>query len=160
MKWIFGSFVAAGCFCKGLESYLHYRLTCCCCDQLVYLCQFSSPTNSLHVIIECICVVCFPAWKRQRRTCMRSVPPRILDFNAPLMKKHLRNSRVGSYLLINESFKSYLLNVYGCNGRKPSRYWQLSLKTFTGLPGVLWVLPDSYIDVKNKDYGGNPSHPD
>lgn len=25
---------------------------------------------------------------------------------------------------------------------------------FAGLPGVLWVLPDSYIDVKNKDYGG------
>ncbi|XVF77691.1 hypothetical protein PTKIN_Ptkin14bG0067200 [Pterospermum kingtungense] len=25
---------------------------------------------------------------------------------------------------------------------------------FKGLPGVLWVLPDSYIDVKNKDYGG------
>lgn len=25
---------------------------------------------------------------------------------------------------------------------------------FEGLPGVLWVLPDSYIDVKNKDYGG------
>lgn len=24
-----------------------------------------------------------------------------------------------------------------------------------GLPGVLWVLPDSYIDVKNKDYGGS-----
>ncbi|KAJ6819717.1 multiple organellar RNA editing factor 9, chloroplastic [Iris pallida] len=23
------------------------------------------------------------------------------------------------------------------------------------LPGVLWVLPDSYIDVKNKDYGGD-----
>jgi len=26
-----------------------------------------------------------------------------------------------------------------------------------GLPGVLWVLPDSYIDVKNKDYGGQCS---
>ena len=26
-----------------------------------------------------------------------------------------------------------------------------------GLPGVLWVLPDSYIDVKNKDYGGQLS---
>lgn len=26
---------------------------------------------------------------------------------------------------------------------------------FVGLPGVLWVLPDSYIDVKNKDYGGD-----
>lgn len=22
------------------------------------------------------------------------------------------------------------------------------------LPGVLWVLPDSYLDVPNKDYGG------
>ncbi|XP_020595739.1 DAG protein, chloroplastic-like [Phalaenopsis equestris] len=26
---------------------------------------------------------------------------------------------------------------------------------FKGLPSVLWVLPDLYIDVKNKDYGGN-----
>ncbi|KAF7121489.1 hypothetical protein RHSIM_Rhsim13G0163700 [Rhododendron simsii] len=26
---------------------------------------------------------------------------------------------------------------------------------FKGLPGVLWVLPDSYIDVKNEDYGGD-----
>ncbi|XP_074582543.1 multiple organellar RNA editing factor 9, chloroplastic-like [Curcuma longa] len=26
---------------------------------------------------------------------------------------------------------------------------------FKGLPGVLWVLPDSYLDVKNKDYGGD-----
>ncbi|GAV87768.1 LOW QUALITY PROTEIN: hypothetical protein CFOL_v3_31194, partial [Cephalotus follicularis] len=26
---------------------------------------------------------------------------------------------------------------------------------FKGLPGVLWVLPDSYIDAKNKDYGGD-----
>jgi hypothetical protein len=24
----------------------------------------------------------------------------------------------------------------------------------TGLPGVLFVLPDSYVDVENKDYGG------
>lgn len=28
-------------------------------------------------------------------------------------------------------------------------------KKFEGLPGVLWVLPDSYLDVKNKDYGGD-----
>ncbi|KAG6406119.1 hypothetical protein SASPL_133716 [Salvia splendens] len=27
--------------------------------------------------------------------------------------------------------------------------------SFTGLPGVLWVLPDSYLDVPNKDYGGD-----
>ncbi|KAE8653840.1 Multiple organellar RNA editing factor 7 [Hibiscus syriacus] len=24
------------------------------------------------------------------------------------------------------------------------------------LSGVRWVLPDSYLDVKNKDYGGEP----
>lgn len=45
------------------------------------------------------------------------------------------------------------------------RCWTSRLLVFTcsflyldihlvGLPGVLWVLPDSYIDVKNKDYGG------
>ena len=27
---------------------------------------------------------------------------------------------------------------------------------FTGLPGVLFVLPDSYVDAENKDYGGMP----
>ncbi|KAF7120732.1 hypothetical protein RHSIM_Rhsim13G0098300 [Rhododendron simsii] len=25
---------------------------------------------------------------------------------------------------------------------------------FKGLPGILWVLPDPYLDVPNKDYGG------
>lgn len=25
---------------------------------------------------------------------------------------------------------------------------------FSGLPGVLFVLPDSYVDQENKDYGG------
>ncbi|XP_047337899.1 multiple organellar RNA editing factor 3, mitochondrial [Impatiens glandulifera] len=31
---------------------------------------------------------------------------------------------------------------------------ELSFKV-KGLPGVLWVLPDSYLDVPNKDYGGD-----
>jgi hypothetical protein len=31
---------------------------------------------------------------------------------------------------------------------------QTAIPLPVGLPGVLWVLPDSYIDVKNKDYGG------
>ncbi|KAI7749509.1 hypothetical protein M8C21_001874 [Ambrosia artemisiifolia] len=31
---------------------------------------------------------------------------------------------------------------------------ELSYK-IKGLPGVLWVLPDSYLDVPNKDYGGD-----
>lgn len=29
----------------------------------------------------------------------------------------------------------------------------------TGLPGVLFVLPDSYVDVENKDYGGKCFRP-
>lgn len=28
------------------------------------------------------------------------------------------------------------------------------LNARTGLPGVLFVLPDSYVDAENKDYGG------
>ncbi|KAL4555106.1 hypothetical protein LXL04_037717 [Taraxacum kok-saghyz] len=33
----------------------------------------------------------------------------------------------------------------------------LTHQSFTSeLPGVRWVLPDSYLDVKNKDYGGEP----
>lgn len=31
--------------------------------------------------------------------------------------------------------------------------WFLNV-SYVGLPGVLWVLPDSYLDVRNKDYGG------
>ncbi|XP_028756662.1 multiple organellar RNA editing factor 3, mitochondrial-like [Neltuma alba] len=31
---------------------------------------------------------------------------------------------------------------------------ELSTKA-KGLPGVLWVLPDSYMDIRNKDYGGD-----
>jgi len=33
----------------------------------------------------------------------------------------------------------------------------LGLLDFAELPNVRWVLPDSYLDVKNKDYGGNKS---
>lgn len=35
--------------------------------------------------------------------------------------------------------------------------WKFSCVFFLNvseLPGVRWVLPDSYLDVKNKDYGG------
>lgn len=30
----------------------------------------------------------------------------------------------------------------------------MHLSVFAGLPGVLFVLPDSYVDAENKDYGG------
>jgi hypothetical protein len=31
----------------------------------------------------------------------------------------------------------------------------LATTLFPELPKVRWVLPDSYLDVRNKDYGGN-----
>lgn len=46
----------------------------------------------------------------------------------------------------------YLMHVWICV------FWRyrflFSLISLTGLPGVLFVLPDSYVDPENKDYGG------
>ncbi|GER27211.1 plastid developmental protein DAG [Striga asiatica] len=45
--------------------------------------------------------------------------------------------------------------LYELMGAPPST-WALGGPVWrhnTSLPGVLWVLPDSYLDVKNKDYG-------
>lgn len=76
---------------------------------------------------------------------MLLVPPPTLVFNALYRKKHLKSSKVMSD---NRGHPSLLI--------MPSML--LVTVEFTsvplGLPGVLWVLPDSYIDVKNKDYGG------
>ncbi|KAI8025461.1 hypothetical protein LOK49_LG02G01791 [Camellia lanceoleosa] len=42
---------------------------------------------------------------------------------------------------------------YECDFHSRGSDWKS--KKFKGLPGVLWVLLDSYIDVKNKDYRGD-----
>lgn len=36
----------------------------------------------------------------------------------------------------------------------PSPVSNISILSETGLPGVIFVLPDSYIDPQNKEYGG------
>lgn len=92
--------------------------------------------------------LCISAWKKQRRTCMPLVPQLTLDFNALLMKKPPRNSRVMFLIEI------YLDNFLFATWRIITIHLLFLLVPFIGLPGVLWVLPDSYIDVKNKDYGG------
>jgi hypothetical protein len=46
----------------------------------------------------------------------------------------------------------YCIAIYASSFGFP--WFKLFLTPHVGLPGVLWVLPDSYIDVKNKDYGG------
>lgn len=50
------------------------------------------------------------------------------------------------FLLVLFSVQSYCIFI------RLSRF--LLCPGSTGLPGVLWVLPDSYLDVPNKDYGG------
>ncbi|CAN0855676.1 Multiple organellar RNA editing factor 3, mitochondrial [Linum grandiflorum] len=72
-----------------------------------------------------------------------------------------------------EMIKAYvktLAAVVGSEEEATKKIYSVATKTYTGfgcliseelsykikeVPGVLWVLPDSYLDVPNKDYGGD-----
>ncbi|XP_071737410.1 multiple organellar RNA editing factor 3, mitochondrial-like [Rutidosis leptorrhynchoides] len=71
--------------------------------------------------------------------------------------------------MINSYVKT-LANVLESEEEAKKKIYSVSTTTYTGfgaliseelsyklkgLPGVLWVLPDSYLDVPNKDYGGD-----
>ncbi|KAK7387930.1 hypothetical protein VNO78_22729 [Psophocarpus tetragonolobus] len=71
--------------------------------------------------------------------------------------------------MINAYVKT-LAQVLGSEEEAKKNIYSVSTSTYTGfgaliseelsykvkeLPGVLWVLPDSYLDVPNKDYGGD-----
>ncbi|KAJ1395332.1 plastid developmental protein DAG [Sesbania bispinosa] len=71
--------------------------------------------------------------------------------------------------MINAYVKT-LAEVVGSEEEAKKKIYSVSTVTYTGfgaliseelsykvkeLPGVLWVLPDSYLDVPNKDYGGD-----
>ncbi|CAK7333316.1 unnamed protein product [Dovyalis caffra] len=71
--------------------------------------------------------------------------------------------------MINTYVKT-LASVLGSEDVAKKSIYSVSTTTYTGfgaliseelsykvkaLPGVLWVLPDSYLDVPNKDYGGD-----
>ncbi|CAK8563717.1 unnamed protein product [Lathyrus sativus] len=68
------------------------------------------------------------------------------------------------------SYVKTLAQVLGSEEEARKKIYSVSTTTYTGfgalvseelsyklkeLPGVLWVLPDSYLDVPNKDYGGD-----
>ncbi|KAG4378380.1 hypothetical protein GLYMA_17G028800v4 [Glycine max] len=68
------------------------------------------------------------------------------------------------------SYVKTLAQVLGSEEEAKKKIYSVSTSTYTGfgaliseelsykvkeLPGVLWVLPDSYLDVPNKDYGGD-----
>ncbi|ONK74694.1 uncharacterized protein A4U43_C03F9180 [Asparagus officinalis] len=74
---------------------------------------------------------------------MPLVPILTLASNALCLMSHQRNSRV------SVCFQARVLITF---------YWyhcKFHCIFCIGLPGVQWVLLDSYIDVKNKDYGGD-----
>ncbi|EXC23295.1 hypothetical protein L484_005245 [Morus notabilis] len=69
-----------------------------------------------------------------------------------------------------DTYIKTLAAVVGSEEEAKKKIYSVSTTTFTGfgalvsrdlsqnlkgLPGVLWVLPDSYLDVPNKDYGGD-----
>ncbi|THU56111.1 hypothetical protein C4D60_Mb11t13810 [Musa balbisiana] len=71
--------------------------------------------------------------------------------------------------MIGAYFKT-LAAIVGSEEEAKTRIYSVSTTTYTGfgaliseelsykvkgLPGVLWVLPDSYLDVPNKDHGGD-----
>ncbi|CAH8353298.1 unnamed protein product [Eruca vesicaria subsp. sativa] len=61
-------------------------------------------------------------------------------------------SVVGSEEEAKKKIYSVCTSTYTGFGALISEELSCKLK---GLPGVLWVLPDSYLDVPNKDYGGD-----
>ncbi|XP_018436965.2 multiple organellar RNA editing factor 3, mitochondrial-like [Raphanus sativus] len=61
-------------------------------------------------------------------------------------------SVLGSEEEAKEKIYSVCTSTYTGFGALFSEELSCKLK---GLPGVLWVLPDSYLDVPNKDYGGD-----
>lgn len=69
-----------------------------------------------------------------------------------------------------QAYVKTLATVVGSEEEAKKKIYSVSTTTYTGfgcliseelsykvkaLPGVLWVLPDSYLDVPNKDYGGD-----
>ncbi|KAM7485039.1 hypothetical protein LguiA_001048 [Lonicera macranthoides] len=69
-----------------------------------------------------------------------------------------------------DSYVKTLASVLGSEEEAKKKIYSVCTTTYTGfgaliseelsfkvkgLPGVLWVLPDSYLDVPNKDYGGD-----
>lgn len=60
---------------------------------------------------------------------------------------------VGSYDEARMKIYSVSTRCYYAFGALVSEEDSFKIKE---LPGVRWVLPDSYLDVKNKDYGGEP----
>ncbi|KAG5555143.1 hypothetical protein RHGRI_012619 [Rhododendron griersonianum] len=85
----------------------------------------------------------------------------VMEF--PTDRRPSEDEMIGSYV-------KTLAQVVGSEEEAKKKIYSVCTTTYTGfgaliseelsykvkgLPGVLWVLPDSYLDVPNKDYGGD-----
>jgi hypothetical protein len=68
-----------------------------------------------------------------------------LDLDVRLMKRHLISWKVCN----RSGYSSYCLYFFFV-----AFVFNIFVSLLIGLPGVLFVLPDSYVDPENKDYGG------
>uniref|UniRef100_A0A9I9ECJ9 MORF/ORRM1/DAG-like MORF domain-containing protein n=1 Tax=Cucumis melo TaxID=3656 RepID=A0A9I9ECJ9_CUCME len=66
------------------------------------------------------------------------------DFKHWLVVMDLRGAELTRDEMINIYIKTLAMVVGSCN------------VSFSELPKVLWVIPDSYTDIENKNYGGEP----
>lgn len=84
----------------------------------------------------------------------------VLEFPDP---KPSRDEMINAYV-------KTLAQIVGSEEEAKKKIYSVSTTTYTGfgcliseelsykikgIPGVIWVLPDSYLDVPNKDYGGD-----
>lgn len=102
----------------------------------------------------------------------RGAPPRFpgCDYNHWLIVMEFPKDPAPTREQMIDTYLNTLATVLGSMEEAKKNMYAFSTTTYTGfqctvdeetsekfkgLPGVLWVLPDSYIDVKNKDYGGD-----
>ncbi|KAM0962666.1 hypothetical protein TB2_021462 [Malus domestica] len=91
------------------------------------------------------------------------------DYEHWLIVMEFEDPKPSDEEMINSYVKT-LATVLGSEEEAKKKIYSVSTSTYTGfgaliseelslkvkgLPGVLWVLPDSYLDVPNKDYGGD-----
>lgn len=99
-------------------------------------------------------VVFLPYWvllivvvrKKQRRKFTMFLVNGTLDLAVRLMKRHQISYKV-CLLVFYLFFVSSARSVYEVSSDNFYLF-------FTELPGVIFVLPDSYVDAENQDYGG------
>ncbi|KAF8653838.1 hypothetical protein HU200_061963 [Digitaria exilis] len=86
-------------------------------------------------------------------------PPPGNAANPDIMRDEIINGYIQTLAQVVGSEEEARLKIYSVSTRHYFAFGALVSEELSyklkELPNVPWVLPDSYLDVKNKDYGGN-----